>query len=630
MPPLVTKTLVAAEQKLREWCGLPFARLLLITLVSAGGLYGLYELSRHNYLLFHWVAEGFAIVIAFAVFAIVWNARRFMDNSYFLLLGIAFLFIGALDFVHTLSYEGMGVFPGPGSNPATQLWISARYVEALTFLVAPLFIGRRLNGIATVLVYAAVTSLLLATMFVWHIFPTTYIQGYGLTTFKVISEYVVSGMLVVAIWEIYRRRQGFSPGVVRLLVAALIATIASEMAFSFYTDVYGVGNMIGHLLKVVSYFLIYKALIETGLRKPYEFLFRELKQSEDRLRESDRRLRWALRASQSGAWDWDLETGAAWWSPEMYALWGVPPDTVMTTENSLDCVVAGDRERVVAAIEEAIANKTEYECEFHINHAERGERWVNSLGHGVYDLSGRAVRMLGISLDITEHKRAEGIKDEFIGLVSHELRTPMTVLAGTLHVAGLPNITPEQRDQMLRDARQSAAQLGQILDNLVELARHQAGRLRLTAEPTDVRQLLRDIVRGEESGLEGFRLSLDLAEDLPSMEVDRVRVRQVIRNLLSNAAKYSPAGTEIKVAAVRREKHVIVSVRDRGRGMTPDEQSRLFQPFERLEQSTADSGGLGLGLVVCRRLVDAHGGDIWVESGPGEGSCFYFTLPLGS
>jgi signal transduction histidine kinase len=224
----------------------------------------------------------------------------------------------------------------------------------------------------------------------------------------------------------------------------------------------------------------------------------------------------------------------------------------------------------------------------------------------------------------------ERMKWQFMDLVSHELRTPMTVLAGTLHVAGLPNITPEQRDQMLRDARQSAAQLGQILDNLVELARHQAGRLRLTAEPTDVRQLLRDIVRGEESGLEGFRLSLDLAEDLPSMEVDRVRVRQVIRNLLSNAAKYSPAGTEIKVAAVRREKHVIVSVRDRGRGMTPDEQSRLFQPFERLEQSTADSGGLGLGLVVCRRLVDAHGGDIWVESGPGEGSCFYFTLPLGS
>jgi PAS domain S-box-containing protein len=623
-------TVPAAGQAFGAWLRRPVVRIILAALAGAGVLFALYELSRSNYLFFHWLAEGFSIVIAFAIFAIAWNSRRFLDNRYFLLVGIAYVFIGGLDFLHTLTYKGMGVFPQFGSNPATQLWIAARYLEALTFLAAPLFIRRRLNVYGTVFVYIAVTGLLLATMFTWHIFPTAYVDGSGLTHFKIVSEYIISVMLAAAAWQLYRQRRNFNPGVVRLLVAALIVTIASELAFTLYTDVYGIANMIGHLLKVVSYYLVYKAIIETGLQNPYDFLFRNLKQSEERLRESDQRLRWALGASGSGAWDWDLETGVAWWSPEMFRLWGLPPDTVMTLDNSLDAVVAEDREMVNNVVNDAIVRRTDYSCEFRIRHPERGERWINSLGRGVYDAAGRAVRMLGISLDITEHKKVDTIKDEFIGLVSHELRTPMTILTGTLHVASLPNIKPEERDQMIRDARHSSDELGQILDNLVELSRHQAGRLRLLMEETDIGQLVRDIVAGEQARLEGFDLVLDVPDTLPPFELDRVRVRQVLRNLLSNAVKYSPAGTELRVTARERNGEVLVSVADQGKGLTPEEQSRLFQPFERLGETAGSTRGLGLGLLVCKRLVEAHGGRIWVASTPGQGATFSFTLPVRS
>ncbi len=623
-------TFTAAARKFNGWHRWPAIGIAAASVAGAAVLFGLYEMSRSNYLLFHSIVEGFAVVIAFAIFAIAWNSRRFLDNRYFLLVGIGFVFVGVLDFLHALTYAGMGVFPQFGPNPATQLWIAARYVEAITFLVAPLYITRRLNAVAAAFVYTAVTALLLATMFVWHVFPIAYRDGVGLTAFKIASEYVISVILAVAAWALYRQRRHFSPTVVRLLVAALIVTIASEMSFTLYTDVYGIANVVGHLFKVVAYFLVYKAIVETGLRTPYDLLFRNLKQNEERLRQSEERVRWALRASGSGAWDWDLETGVAWWSPEMYELWGVPPDTVMTLDNYLDIVAAGDREAVNRTVNEAIANHTDYECDFRIRHPARGERWIRSMGHGVYDIGGRPVRMTGLSLDITEHKKTDNIKDEFIGLVSHELRTPMTVLSGTLHVASLPTITPEERELMMKDALHSSAELAQILDNLVELSRHQAGRLTLAVEETDLVQLVNDIPATEEARLEGYKLVLDIPADLPSLAIDRVRVRQVLRNLVSNAAKYSPEGSEIRVEARVLNGEVLVSVTDQGKGLTEEEQSRLFQPFERLGETSRSSRGLGLGLLVCKRLVEAHGGRIWVVSEPGHGATFSFTLPLPS
>ncbi len=132
-------------------------------------LLGLYLTSLHSYLLFHSLAEGFSIVVACAVFVVAWNSRRFLDNNYLLFIGIASLFVAGLDLAHTLAYKGMGVFPGYGSNLATQLWIAGRYVQSLSLLVAPLFIGRKLKPNLALLVYAIVVALLLASIFYWNV-----------------------------------------------------------------------------------------------------------------------------------------------------------------------------------------------------------------------------------------------------------------------------------------------------------------------------------------------------------------------------------------------------------------------------------------------------------------------------
>ncbi len=252
---------------------------------------GLYLASLYNYLLFHSLAEIFSIVVACGIFMVTWNSRRFLDNNYLLVLGIGYLFVGGLDLIHTLTYKGMGIFQGYGTNPATQLWIAARYTESLSLFIAPLFFRRRLRIDLLFMGYTLVFLLLLISIFYWNIFPICFIEGVGLTPFKKISEYIISLILLSSITLLLKNRSEFDRDVLLWIVWSILLTIASELAFTFYIDAYGFSNLIGHFLKIVSFYLIYKALIQSGLTRPYDLLFRNLKQSEALLFQEKNKIR---------------------------------------------------------------------------------------------------------------------------------------------------------------------------------------------------------------------------------------------------------------------------------------------------------------------------------------------------
>lgn len=247
-------------------------------------LAGLYAVSYYNYLLFHSISEIFSIVIGFALFVVAWNTRRVMDNRYFLFIGIAYLFVAFFDLIHLFAYKGMGVFPANDANLPTQLWIAARYMEAVSLLIAPFFIRTKARaGIMFSCCFGvtAVVSLAIAR----NIFPDCFVEGTGLTTFKIYSEYAICAILAAALAVLVRHRAEFDGKVLNLLVASILATIVSELAFTFYVSVYGLSNMVGHYFKIISFYLIYNAVVVTGLVKPYDLLFRNLTESEARLRE---------------------------------------------------------------------------------------------------------------------------------------------------------------------------------------------------------------------------------------------------------------------------------------------------------------------------------------------------------
>jgi signal transduction histidine kinase len=244
---------------------------------------GLYLTSLYDYLLFHSLVEIFSVLIAFGIFAIAWNCRRFMDNTFFLFLGIAYLFIGGLDLIHALAYKGMGVFRGLQTNLPTQLWISARYMESVSLLIASTFIVRNIKKRFIFIAYILAVSLILASIFYWHIFPDCFVEGLGLTRFKKVSEYLISSILIGSIILMFKHKTAFDENIFRLLIASIVVTIGSELAFTFYISAYGFSNLAGHFLKAISFYLIYKAIIESSLVRPYSLIFRTLKQREEEL-----------------------------------------------------------------------------------------------------------------------------------------------------------------------------------------------------------------------------------------------------------------------------------------------------------------------------------------------------------
>lgn len=262
----------------------PIPRRFITGLVGFLFLGELVYASQINYLVFHGSAEIFSIAVAASIFATTWNARRFIDNPFFLFLGVAYLSVAVLDSVHMLAYKGMGVFPQQGADLATQLWIAARLVESVSLLAASLWVRRKLDIYPLFIVYALVTLLILADLLHLGLFPTCYVEGIGPTSFKMFTELVICLLLAVSAVLLWRARVEFDARVLRLIVASVVVTILSELSFCLYVDVYGFFNMLGHVLKIVSFYLIYRAIIVTGLNRPYDLLFRGLKERERELK----------------------------------------------------------------------------------------------------------------------------------------------------------------------------------------------------------------------------------------------------------------------------------------------------------------------------------------------------------
>ena len=256
-----------------------------------GVLAGLYLTSLYSYDLFHSLVELFGVVVAAAVFVIAWNARRHFANEYVLSLGIALLFVAGVDVLHTLAYQGLSVFPGYTANLPTQLWIVARSLQTLAFLLAPLLLNRRLHPNWYLAGFGALSGILVILVFT-RIFPDAFVPGSGLTTFKIVCEYVICAFLLGALGLLVWRRRAFETTVFRRMAAAILITIVSELFFTFYTSPFGPANMGGHLLKLVAFYLIYRAVVETALVRPYSLLFRELKQSEEGLRQREEEQRY--------------------------------------------------------------------------------------------------------------------------------------------------------------------------------------------------------------------------------------------------------------------------------------------------------------------------------------------------
>lgn len=258
---------------------------LCVFMALLASLAGLWQISRHNYLLFHSLVEMYNVAVLWGVFFVTWSARQLMRSSYLTVLGVASLFIGFLYLLHMLAYKGMGVFPQADADLPTQLWIAARLLQALAFAAASASLLRPeldIDAPVPAAVFGGLALLCILLIFKGF-FPACFLEGSGLTPFKKTAEWLVIALLLLSCLFLWQQRAQVNTAILWLLLAALLLTAAAGFMFTCYASVYGPANMLGHLLNLCSFYCLFRAFIRIGITTPQSLLFYELNRRQEEL-----------------------------------------------------------------------------------------------------------------------------------------------------------------------------------------------------------------------------------------------------------------------------------------------------------------------------------------------------------
>lgn len=249
----------------------PFSRTNLIVPAVVAVL--LIIISQSNLLLFHTLAELFAIIVAILVCVVAWNSYSYSKNSYLTFLAIGYFWVAILDLLHTLTFQGVAIILNADANSSIQYWIVARMLEALVLLTSPIFLRRTFNIWALFIVIGLISAAAHVSV-QFELFPLAYIPGKGLTDFKIISEYLIIVLLCITIFLIHRNKKLIHPKIRQLMISSVALTIIGELCFTLYISVYSATLIAGHIIKFASFWLIYMAVVHTSLREPFRILSR--------------------------------------------------------------------------------------------------------------------------------------------------------------------------------------------------------------------------------------------------------------------------------------------------------------------------------------------------------------------
>lgn len=586
-------------------------------LIFSSLLFLIYLSSLYNYLLFHTVAELSAITISIGIFIIGWNSKAYLKTSFFLIIGVSFLFIGIIDLIHTLAYTGLNIFIGFTSNLPTSLWIVARYWQALSLLLALILFKKKINLYYLVFLNLIFLIILMEAIFS-GIFPVCYIEGVGLTPFKIISEYIIDLIFIISLIWFYLLKKEFDKKIRVYIIISTISTILSEIAFTFYIGVYDFSNLVGHLLKIVAFYYMYKAIIKTGIKEPYDLLFRKLKLSEEELK---------IRAER-------LEDMASFPLENPNPVLRVNEALIMSANKASQEIFNTEEGNLIPKtlqhyIDECFSTSKNMEPEIKIGDAVYTFFFMINEAKGYVNIYG---------LNITERIKAKQRLERFVATVSHELRNPISVLVTSTEF--LNSHSDELTEEIIQKLKEGMTKniylLKDLVNDILMLSRIDERKITLDLSEVKPFEIIQEILVlmepiGNRKNMT-FKVSID-----PNLTIygDSKRLDQIFRIFIDNGIKYSAKDSMVMIEAVdlyhghlnqQNIDGVLFIIEDTGIGIAKDDIPNLFKRFFRSDK-VSDIPGTGLGLSIAKELIELHGGSVDVESEFMKGTKFSIFLP---
>lgn len=388
----------------------------------------------------------------------------------------------------------------------------------------------------------------------------------------------------------------------------------------------------------VAVFLLISSLTFSRLRalELAQEMTGQMRRNQEQLMHSEERFELAVRGSNDGIWDWDMLNGRAYCSPRLQQMLCLSSlrDNEMRISRDLhelrDMIHPAD----LAAAESGMQSHLQTGIPLDLNvrlRAGADWRWFNVRGQAVRRADGKAQRIAGAISDISERMRVEKMKSEFISTVNHELRTPLTSIQGALTLLCSGKVAAERMGSLLDIAQKNSQRLAALVNDLLDLDKMIAGKFVFDMQVHNLGTIIEHALEATQTYAMRYQVSFVLTNDCPQVrvKVDANRLHQVLLNLFSNAAKFSPPGAKVEVAVAPAEGQVKVAVTDHGRGIPAAFQERIFEKFSQADASnTRAREGSGLGLAIARELMERMQGSIGFTSEEGTGSCFYLCLPI--
>lgn len=613
-----------------------------------------YFISKNNYILFHTFNEVITIIISFSIMLIAIGTIKICDNPHFTYLGIVYGFIGLVDLFHTFTYKGIDLITTNPDIP-TQLWIAGGYYESIALLFSLCYLKNKPNFKKLLIINSIIISLILALIFILKIFPNCYIEGYGLTYFKKYSQFLICLMLLIFTYYInlitkFKKRIEY-----RIFTLSIFFKILSQMSFVFYIGVYDYSNFIGHIMKFISFYFLYKALFVSVIINPHSVLFKnlnlkamELKNKNDELAltkikiEEDYLKYQKLVEFLPDAILMTKDYKITYANNTFCNIFNLDHNSEIIDKCILDVFDNLHCENLINRLNND--NKTNFnspvECAIYFNNitidTETSTIFLKEYEHeyaiwAIRDISDRkkAEKMEYI---LMEKEKEETFKNEFFSNISHELRTPLNVIYSALQ---LQSLSLDKKDIKYHNIiRQNCLRLIRITNNIIDTTKIQSDFFKPKLKYQNVVNIIEEITLSitTYSDCKNIEVIFDTDSEELFINCDENLIERIVLNLLSNSVKYGNDGGSIEVSISKKDENFIqLSVKDNGIGIPKDSLNKIFERFEKVDMSTSRSAeGSGIGLYLVKSFVEMQHGTLSINSEINNGTEILISFPIVS